>query len=324
MIEDIKSKLDSDMKCELSVEELKILYSINNNYMEEMIDYMHSRIVECKYVDFIKLFGKEKIAYNISEITENTIAYIGQLIINEPLPTYNLKYITGDLLYNLNEIIKLENLEVVYKSADFLKVKGIDGIENLRIASTLQLNNAECEILPEFEFIKHLKLRNGSNLNLKNCNVKGLTIIDSKHIDNLLLNEGLEIIDLKLVETIKDLILPSSLVRADMGHLISYYNLVLNDGLKELNLYNIKNIDGLVLPDSIEILYLNNIESLRNVTLPKNLRYLTIGDLSALKGCTLYDDISVRIKFKIQKKKQLAKVAQLISREENKTKIYSK
>jgi hypothetical protein len=115
-----------NIECELSIDELKELYGISSNSFN---CYSNNRDI---YADLSRIFGKEHVAFKSDQITENTICYIGNLHINEILPTYNLKYIYGSLIYELDEIYNLENLEVVIGNAIFYKVNSSEGLESLR------------------------------------------------------------------------------------------------------------------------------------------------------------------------------------------------
>lgn len=87
---------------------------------------------------------KNCVATSIKEITEDTIVYIGNLHVYEVLPTYNLKYIYGDIKYNLSKIHNLENLEAIYGNADFGKIERAEGLENLEeINGNVNFNSLE-------------------------------------------------------------------------------------------------------------------------------------------------------------------------------------
>lgn len=316
MLEEIVRKLSLNIECELSIDELKILYSVDDNY----VDYFHELIFERNvmlYDDLCKIFGENKVATNKDEITENTLCYIGDLIYDKKLPTYNLKYIWGGLYYSFNYICNLENLEVIYRTAGFkFSIESFVGLENLRIVNELKISKYNLEF--NLDYVYKLVINNCDYLDMFSPKEIEINTIE---IDGLVLKEGLErvVIDSKYVS---NLTIPGSAKRVEMGHLVSYRNLILNEGIKELNLLLIRNIDNLKLPDSIEVLNLNNIKSLKNVTLPKNLKILRVGDINVLRGITLYDDIIVKENIKSITKNELNKVAHLIPREDNK--IYVK
>ena len=102
MIKKIQDKLLDNSNCRLSIEELFLLYSLNCNCIDELIEYRFKRD---KYEDFCIMFGRDTVARNPYDINENTICYIGDLIIDKELPTYNLKYIYGKLDYELKKYI---------------------------------------------------------------------------------------------------------------------------------------------------------------------------------------------------------------------------
>jgi len=316
MLEEIVRKLSLNIECELSIDELIILYSIDNNYMEYFNELITQRY-DLWYEDFCGIFGKDKVALEIEEINENTICYIGTLVVEEKLPTYNLRYIFGNFYYRLDNISNFENLEVVYGIVGIcFWINSLDGLENLRIVNELKIPKYNLEF--NLDYVYKLVINNCDYLDMFSPK---LIRINTIGIDDLKLKEGIEkvVIDAKYVS---NLIIPGSVKRVEMGHLVSYNNLILNEGIEELNLVLIRNIDNLKLPDSIEVLNLNNIKSLKNVTLPKNLKILSVGDITALRGITLYDDIIVKERLKTISKYELNKVAHLIPRENSK--IYVK
>ena len=126
MIEEIKAKLDSNIDSDLSIEELKILYDKDNNIM-----YFKYKYKRNNYADFCKIFGKEHVACTPSSITEDTICYVDDLTIEKKLPTYNLKYVYGNIIYELQKVYNLENLELIMQDADFKYLKSAEGLENL-------------------------------------------------------------------------------------------------------------------------------------------------------------------------------------------------
>ena len=108
MIKKLKENLD------LSIEELKYLSNFNN------------------YYTLVNIFGKNHVARIPSDITEDTICYVGDLYIDKKLPTYNLKYIFGMLNYALDKVYNLDNLVYIGYIAYFDKLKDATGLENLR------------------------------------------------------------------------------------------------------------------------------------------------------------------------------------------------
>lgn len=118
-----------NIECELSIDELKELYGISSNSFN---CYDNDRNI---YDDLSRIFGKEHVAFKTDQITENTICYIGNLHINEILPTYNLRYLYGSLFYELDYIYNLENLEKIFGEAIFYRVKYAFGLENLSFIS---------------------------------------------------------------------------------------------------------------------------------------------------------------------------------------------
>ena len=168
MFEEIKYKIYNDIDTDLNVDELKVLYGIDNVYSnanKELIIYRRKDI----YLDFCKIFGKSHVARTTSSITEDTIAYIGDLTIEKKLPTYNLKYIYGSLNYRLDKIYNLENLEVIYRNANLRYIKCAEGLENLKLVGLI-----DCTNLENSEGLENLKYIQGVGLFPKLKIAKGL------------------------------------------------------------------------------------------------------------------------------------------------------
>ena len=127
MYEAIINKLNNNIECELSINELKYIYEDNFKEFESI------RNLRNNYNDLCKLFGKKHVACTLEEINHDTICYVGNLYIDKKLPTYNLKYIYGDLDYRLSEVYNLENLEIIVGNAYFPSIYDVDGLENLSI-----------------------------------------------------------------------------------------------------------------------------------------------------------------------------------------------
>ena len=130
MIEEIKSKLNNNINCDLSDYELKLLYAMDNDIDYQLFEYIVRRVNY--YEDCCKIFGSEHVASTPSSITEDTICYVGDLSIYKKLPTYNLKYIYGDLDYRLDKVYNLENLELIIQDADFSDLISACGLESLQ------------------------------------------------------------------------------------------------------------------------------------------------------------------------------------------------
>ena len=176
MIEEIKQKLDKDINCNLSIEELKILYGINiSNYditqYIEIIKYIDNRN---KYEDLIKIFNKKYVARHIYEINENTICFIGTLSINDKLPTYNLRYVYGTLIYELESVYNLENLELIIGDGLFFNLIDSYGLDNL----SLIYKEAYFRYLESAEGLSSLKIVGYANFE---------KLKDSKGLENLII-----------------------------------------------------------------------------------------------------------------------------------------
>ena len=216
MIDDIIKKLEIDSNCELSVEELKTLYEIDTTIYMDLNSYTEKRN---NYEDFCKIFGKKCVARTSKDVNENTICYIGDLLLEYNMPTYNLRYVYGSIDCWFDEIKNLENLEVVYENVDFDYLKDYKNLDNLRkvgkkfslnyvekgdfysleYVNTLLLVGVECAkdiIMPEYVNILWLPLLNTNKGLVLPKVLKQLYILDEKILDNLELPESLELIQL--------------------------------------------------------------------------------------------------------------------------------
>ena len=84
MINDIISKLEIYSNCKLGIEELKVLYEIDTTIYNDLSQYRDKRN---NYEDFCRIFDKKYIARTPSEVNENTICYIGDLLLEYSMPT---------------------------------------------------------------------------------------------------------------------------------------------------------------------------------------------------------------------------------------------
>ena len=199
-----------------SIEDLKLLYEIDYNIFVSNLKYYRSgRNI---YEDFCKIFGKDKVAKRIEEINEDTVAYIGDLFYEEKLPTYNLKYIYGNLYYFLDKIYNLENLEIVYGNilinTSYI-VKTLDGIDNLRNIQIFRIQNLfegiiDLSFIEKVEKISIWYLNYGENLILPE-KLEELELVDEINTNNLILPESLKVFRLTKKEDLKGLTIPSGL-----------------------------------------------------------------------------------------------------------------
>ena len=81
--------------------------------------------------EIIDKYRKEQGAYTLSDITEDTICFVVDLTVDMILPTYNLKYVYGNLDYKLDKIYNLENLEMITDKVKFQNIKSNEGLECL-------------------------------------------------------------------------------------------------------------------------------------------------------------------------------------------------
>ena len=175
MLQEIYDKNRKNNNCKLSIDELRLIY-IDCFDLDDHDYYIATLIRENRnnYLDLVKLYGKEHVACNMNDINENTICFVGNLIIIDKLPTYNLKYIYGKLTYiPFEEIYNLENLEIIFGNVDFDGIYSANGLENLSIIA----GNANFNYLTNAEDFISLKKVYG-DFNLPNLE-------SSKGLDNL-------------------------------------------------------------------------------------------------------------------------------------------
>ena len=117
---------------------------------------------EIAYKLAVEELGEDKVVqYDESKITEDTICFIGVLHITDPIPSYNLRYVFGDLVYQFEKVINLENLEYVKGSIQFFyPTISIKNMDNLNMDTVYYYFNEvgkilECE-LPDCKSIIHL------------------------------------------------------------------------------------------------------------------------------------------------------------------------
>lgn len=268
MLERLLDKIGINNKCNLSVEELRILYEIDHS-LDINLDFVRS----CRnnYEDFCKIFGKKFVARTSSDIDENTICYVGDLIVDRKIPTYNLKYIYGMLDYRLSQVYNLENLEKVYAQVFGFKE---DDMVNL-----------------EGRFIKNF-------------------LIDLEKMDVDTVNDIMEInkyinsvaIYCKHSEMLKYINLPDKLYQLKLFYLDSIEGLVFPKSLKQLylssdNLNIITFEDSLMnvyLPDDLAYLYLDGPINIKNLRLPDSLKMLVLTHRDNLAGgVNIKDDLLV-------------------------------
>lgn len=299
MIENILSKLDTDRYADLSIEELRVLYEIDESCDKKLSDYIDIRD---NYNDFCKMFGRKQVARSFDEINLNTIAYIGNLFIDRRLQTHNLKYVLGSLIGN-NRIANLENLEIVY---GYLFVSDINEyysmLSNLRVVKLLcvTLLDDSCIDLSFIEKVESmdLNINNLQNLkypnkvnslvinapNEKNSNLhfpSNLKKLEIKYLENakgIVFPNSLESLSLNNLECAKGLVLPNNLKDLYLHNLKSTKNLVLNNGLEILELSSIKELDGIVFPNSIKGLDIRNVHNLNDLVLPTSIEKIHINN----------------------------------------------
>lgn len=241
MLEEIIKKLNINSCCELSVEELKILYEVDyivDTDLEEKI-YLKRAIRDMKYDDLSKIFGKEHVAQNKNDIDENTICYIGNLTIDSKLPTYNLRYVYGNLQYELDEVHNLENLEIII--GNFI-LKYYNDLDNLKvITSELRITNiigyCDLSLIEKVDTIKIYELRCAKNIVFPN-NLRSLFLPKLNDVTGLKLPSNLKNLHLDSLYYYKKIKFPDSLEQLYIRVNLEYIsNLVVSENVKLIDEY---------------------------------------------------------------------------------------
>lgn len=186
MIEKILKKLNENLHSNLTKEEIRVLYEIDCFDNSELFKLRKNRGGE--YEDLSKIFGEYAVAQDIDEIDENTICYIGELIIEDKLPTYNLRYVYGNVYIDYN-FANLDNLEKVYGNIYICNIghnNELDGLSNLYMQRILFVEDTI-----DFECIFDIKYVNyGELIELTNKDYNYVLSVISKEIisSNLFLN----------------------------------------------------------------------------------------------------------------------------------------
>ena len=265
MLDSVIGKIEDNPNCELTKEEVKLLYGINCDIKIDIRNYLFMRD---KYLDLKKVFNESQIATTKEEITENTICYIGDLVIDSKLPIYNLRYIYGSLQYKLNDIINLENLEIVAGYLNINNSNNYDELCNLKYVSSLKISNIN-NISSLNYFIKSLDL----------ITILDLIFTSENIVNNLDISDNIKILVLENIESIKEVSLPNSLIELQL--LSSYHRFTIKETvLKVNNLSNLQelkvgasvNISRLQLPSNLKKLHLSSILSIDNSILPDKLK----------------------------------------------------
>ena len=285
MLDSIKEKLNEYYNCDLSIEELKILYEIDCIIDEPLEEYREKRN---NYLDFCKMFGSSHVARTPQEINIETIAYIGNLYTEKALPTYNLRYLYGQLIYYSKKITNLENLEIIYNNEldwalKFDSLEKYEGLDNLRIVSKLYFEYLYGDIdMSSIEYVETLQVNNLFDV----FNIRWPQKIDNVHFD-----------DLTSISS----------------------NFQFPNNLEGLYLPNLKEIYDLKFPDNIKILNLMNLKTFDNLELPSNLKALYIPSLDVIKGLTIYDDLNVYANYKLVHSEYLNIYCNVIKRDKKRT-----
>lgn len=238
MYDEIVEKLYRNLGCDLSIEELKILYEIDETAPDFLQYYRFFRNRETVYNDFVKIFGEEYVEYDVNNITVKTIAYVplnkfsNFIINNNDIPTYNLRFIYSNCTYiplMYKYITKLENLEIIYGDLNIGFVCNIDGLENLRkITGTFSLDYSYDSLdLCNIDYVNTLILR-WPLLPMKRINAKN--IIFPKHVEHL---------------TFKD-------------NIKKYNSFILPKGLRTIFVPNLNILNRCIINDNIDVYTTNN------------------------------------------------------------------
>ena len=239
MLDIIKAKINEYNNCDLTIEELKVLYEIEENNKEDLQYLRNLRSREKIYNDFVKIFGEKYVENNPNNINENTICYVADRfsskldIYNNNILTYNLRFIYSNLFYRTFEsscIKNLENLEVLYGDFTSPFINNMEGLDNLRkVTGRFNIDYSDDIIdLSMIEYIDTLSLK--------------WTLIPKKRVNA------------------EDIIFPNYVVHLCFNSEIKKYNSYkLPKGLKTIFVPNLNMLSGCIINDNIDV-YTNNNE----------------------------------------------------------------
>lgn len=298
MIDDIKEKLESNPKCNLSKKELEVLYEINGNYFNSFEEYRNLRN---KYEDFSKLFGSKYIANKVNDIDENTICYIGNLSISvlKFLELYNLRYLYGDLECSNPCEYNLENLEIIYGSVSVETLNGLENLEKVLHTSSLLL------------------LYSSDLTNIELPFARSTYLYKTKYIENVIFKDGVKYIDIPEVKSIKNVIFPNSLKYLYLDMLGSLNSLELPNNVEFLSLNSIEKFDNYILPSNLYFFSIRSLKNSNGLILPSNLDRLVLNDLKCISGLEIPSNLDVYVQdegkeFYLASKDELRKAKVLI------------
>lgn len=325
MLEELVNKLEKDIYCELSKEEIKLLYGIDCKFDDRFKYCLSYRNI---YEDLLKVFDKKLIAKTQKDINENIVVCLSDITIDKSIPTYNLKYIFGNLFYELKNINNLENLEVVYGDFRLTKISSYDGLDNLRdVLGFIEIcslnNNLDLSDI-EFETNFLFEIYYGNYELVYPNKVKSILINNLNNSSKCKLPEDLDYLKIENVECIRDFKFPKNLkylfLRLDdiynkkqrIADMINRYgddawitaddidididntkvikDIVLNDNLKKLELY-IEKFKGINLPKNLVSLYLPITSIIDNIELPDSLKELSLPKLKNISNLVLPDGL---------------------------------
>ena len=321
MYDEMLKKLNQNIKCELSIDELKLFYEIDVTCPMDLTVLRFRR--SGYYKDFCKMFGEDKVVlFNQNLIDENTVAFVGALELFEKLPTYNLRYICGSLYHNYNKLENLENLEIVY---DKLILNGeyndYDGICNLssvygkvEITYDKKCNYFIPENVKSLYIYNMFDMKYFINHKLPN-NINTLVMPDLVDTNDYIFPEGMKMIEFKNVDTIKSEQLPQSLTGLSLGtkhfeniknmkfskylqylvmnEMIELNDFILPPNLEDAVFENLRKVSGLVCPDTLLELCMKNTEEIKSVKIPSSLKKLEIGYKANLTDVILPEKIEI-------------------------------
>ena len=310
MLNSIKDKLNKNINCKLNREELKILYGIDNEFDCNLIQYIKKR--NNYYMDIIEIFDKKFVARTQNEINMDTICFVGAaLIINKILPTYNLRYVYGNFIYELDEVHNLENLESIFGDVNFDYIKSSEGLDNLEFISGYNIHNVENAAFNINQITEDTTIYIGNLTIDKKLSTNNLKYIYGSiryELDKLYNLDNLEIVygEANFDYLAYDQILKSLRIVTDVLNITTLENIpkleytnsllmsgdIISSGLKVPGVRsfladNLKTIDNLIFSDAIEYIYLFNIEKINNISFPKNLKVIDLGNIQNLYEITL-------------------------------------
>lgn len=293
MLNELISKLEFNINCDLNIEELKILYEIDSNI--DMSEYRKKR--NNFYEDLVKIFGPNLVARTPEEITFNTVCYVGNLNgLNDGL--YNLRFLYGDIDY-ITDNYHMDNIEKIfgglYLHGDCSNLEELSNLDKVHY----MMINKNTNVLSCPGYVHNLSYMDNkiNNMSLpKELDNLNLEAIDDENNINGDFPDSLKSLKCLKLKSISDSFitkLPSNLESLEFEVLEEINNkngALLPETLKLINFSKCSNFNDLKIPDTIEVIKCDS-ECIEGLNLPINLKQFWGTCLKDTKNIKLNDNL---------------------------------